>query len=353
MRQRFTFAAGALAAVVCFFLSPARGAGLMVSDTGNLLDIEQHDVRVTINNGIAVTRVTQVFRNAEPQTVEALYTFPVPANASVAGFTMWINGREMIGEAVEKRAAREIYAHAKSENHSPGILEQSDYRTFELRIFPIPANGTQKIQVTYYQEIDGDGQWTTYVYPLASNARQIVNSRVSKSFSLTADIKSMSTIAEVRSASHPATMQSTRFAPTYARATISAASASLDRDVVLTFRTENTETGARLLASTPAGSDGFFCLMLNAGPELQPADVGMDYVFLLDISGSMRDDDKIGQSRGTLGALVEMLGKSDRFDVMAFNTDSTAAFGQLNDADDSHKAAAAEFLNSRRARGGT
>jgi hypothetical protein len=41
--------------------------------------------------------------------VEALYTFPVPKGASVANFSMWINGREMLGEVVEKERARQIY----------------------------------------------------------------------------------------------------------------------------------------------------------------------------------------------------------------------------------------------------
>ena len=54
----------------------------------------------------------------------------------------------------------------------------------------------QKIQITYYQELDSDEDWTTYIYPLASNARQVVNSRVSGPFSLTIDVKSAEPIAE-------------------------------------------------------------------------------------------------------------------------------------------------------------
>jgi Ca-activated chloride channel family protein len=63
-----------------------RAAGLLIADGGfgGTLKIVEHDVRVTINNGIAVTEVTQVFRNTEDRQVEALYVFPVPKNASVA-----------------------------------------------------------------------------------------------------------------------------------------------------------------------------------------------------------------------------------------------------------------------------
>jgi len=160
----------------------ANAAGLLMSDDGALLTIEEHTVHVTINNGIAVTQVTQVFRNHENRVVEGLYSFPVPARASVAGFTMWIDGKEMIGEVLEKQAAREIYNSYKSQKQDPGLLEQSDYRTFDLRVFPINPISRQKIQITYYQELDSDEDWMTYVYPLASNARHVVNSRVSGPF---------------------------------------------------------------------------------------------------------------------------------------------------------------------------
>src|SRR5258706_851841 len=102
----------ALAGLIAFasLLAPrAHAAGLLVADGGGLLSIEEHTVHVTVNNGIAVTQVTQVFRNHENRVVEGLYSFPVPARASVAGFSMWIDGQEMIGEVLEKQAAREIY----------------------------------------------------------------------------------------------------------------------------------------------------------------------------------------------------------------------------------------------------
>ncbi len=58
-----------------------------------MLKIEKHNVRVTINNGVALTEVTQVFRNTEKRQVEALYMSPVPKGASVANFSMWLGGR--------------------------------------------------------------------------------------------------------------------------------------------------------------------------------------------------------------------------------------------------------------------
>ena len=95
-----------LCAFACCFASPphASAAGLLVAEGGfgGVLEIKEQDVRVTINNSIAVTQIDQVFLNTENRQVEALYTFPVPREASVSNFSMWIGGKEMIGEVVEK-----------------------------------------------------------------------------------------------------------------------------------------------------------------------------------------------------------------------------------------------------------
>src|SRR4030095_10012506 len=102
------------AAVLCH-AAPSKAAGLLVADggLGGTLEVKEHNVDVTINNGVAVTKVTEIFQNMEQRQVEALYTFQVPKGASVANFSMWINGKEMAGEVLEKKKAREIYESYK------------------------------------------------------------------------------------------------------------------------------------------------------------------------------------------------------------------------------------------------
>lgn len=58
--------------------SNARAAGLLIEDGGfgGVLEIQEHDVHVLINNGVAVTRIDQVSGNTENRQVEALYLFP-------------------------------------------------------------------------------------------------------------------------------------------------------------------------------------------------------------------------------------------------------------------------------------
>jgi Ca-activated chloride channel family protein len=79
----------------------------------------------------------------------------------------------------------------------------------------------------------------------------------------------------------------------------------------------------------------------------------MDYVFVLDISGSMNDDGKLNVSRNSLSAFINALEPKDRFEVMTFNVEPHSLFRKLVDASPETKKSGAEFLNSQQARGGT
>jgi Ca-activated chloride channel family protein len=79
----------------------------------------------------------------------------------------------------------------------------------------------------------------------------------------------------------------------------------------------------------------------------------MDYVFVLDVSGSMEDEGKLKQSQKSLASFIRALGPDDRFEVMAFNNQPHPLFGHLQAAGDETKTKAVDFLESQPARGGT
>ena len=333
----------------------AHAAGLLIADGGfgGTLEITEHDVQVTINNGIAVTQVNQVFLNKENRQVEALYTFPVPKGASVSNFSMWIGGKEMIGEVLEKKRAREIYNSYKQRRRDPGLLEQTDYKTFEMRIFPIAAKAEQRVQITYYQELDFDHDWATYVYPLATNTRTGIDNRVKGRFSVSANIKSTIPISAVQSPSHADGFVMVDHTKNYHEASLENRDGDLARDVVLAFQVTRPVTGMDLLTSKTDGEDGFFTLTLTAGKELEKIQTGADYVFILDISGSMATDGKLGTSVNSLEAFIKNLSPDDRFEVITFNKRPSTLFNQLVDAEQESITKAVSFLNSQEARGGT
>ena len=346
-------AAFALAVVIA--PSTLRAAGLLIADggLGGVLEIKEHTVQVTINNGIAVTKVTQVFHNTEKRQVEALYTFPVPRGASVANFSMWINGKEMVGEVLEKQRAREIYNSYKQMRRDPGLLEQTDYRTFEMRIFPIPPDADQKVEISYYQELNFDNDTATYVYPLATATRKGIDTHTAGKFAIGFDIKSAVPITELDSPSHGAAFAVAKHSENYWQANLEATGGSLARDMVVSCRVARPSTGMDLITSRREGEDGFFCLTLTAGQDVAEKQESMDYVFVVDVSGSMADDGKLLVSKDSVAAFLNELGDADRFEVMTFNIKPYLAFSQLQPATAENKKRANEYLAGQQARGGT
>ena len=59
------------------------------------LAIKYHRVTVTIDNQIATTHVDQVFLNDSAIDLEGLYIFPLPADAAVSDFAMWVDGKRL------------------------------------------------------------------------------------------------------------------------------------------------------------------------------------------------------------------------------------------------------------------
>lgn len=342
------------AATICS-PEPAEGSGLLIADGGfgGVLEIKEHDVSVTINNGIAVTEVHQVFRNTEQRIVEALYTFPVPNGASVSNFSMIINGQEMTGEVVEKKRAREIYESYKVTKRDPGLLEQVDFKSFELRVFPIAPGAEQDIKVTYCQQLEFDHDNATYVYPLATTTRTNIDQTTKGRFSFTLDVKSEIPLVGVSSPSHGEDFVISSHTNKYSRASLEVKEGDLSKDVVIHLDTERPRTGVDLITSKQTGEDGYFMLTMTAGKELEEYGAGMDYVFVVDISGSMANDGKLGLSRRIVDAFVGALGTEDRFEVMTFNTMPNTQFEKLSDVTPETKVLASQFLESQRAKGGT
>src|SRR5262245_64471688 len=104
---------------------PAQAQGLLIPTEKKLppLALLNHQVKVAIDDQVAVTRVEQTFRNHTDRQLEATYVFPVPKGASVNRFTMWVGDKEVKGELVEAAQARAIYTSIVRRTQDPGLLE--------------------------------------------------------------------------------------------------------------------------------------------------------------------------------------------------------------------------------------
>ncbi|HET6879337.1 MAG TPA: VIT domain-containing protein [Pirellulales bacterium] len=356
MRRSGKGACCALAALTmlcgAFTANKARAAGLLTPvGTQQSLEIESQKVDVRINNGVAVTTVTQVFRNSAAQPLEALYTFPVPREASVSNFSMWINGKEVIGEVLERQQARQIYQQVtRVERKDPGLLEQVDFKTFEMRVFPVPARGTQQVQITYYQPVDYDSGYGTYVYPLEMEEAA---GKTTGELSLLVDVKSAIPLKRTWSPSHGEALVTAEMGPGRYRAGIEQAQGDLGRDFVLVYELERERMGLDLVTSRTAGEDGYFMLLVTPGAAFDEPRKQVNVTYVLDVSGSMNAAGKLDVARQAALEGLKAMREGDTFNIIAFNIAPTALAAQPLPVNEENRQRALDFLGALEGRGGT
>ena len=122
------------------------------------LTVGYHHVTVDIRDQIARTVIEESFVNRTDAVLEGVFYFPLPQDASISGFGMWIGDQLVEADVVEKQRAREIYETILREKRDPGLLEWSGGNIFKARVYPIPAHAEKRIKITYTQVLPLHGQ---------------------------------------------------------------------------------------------------------------------------------------------------------------------------------------------------
>ena len=132
------------------------------------LTVGYHKVTVDVRDQIARTTIEESFVNHTNVQLEGTFFFPLPQDASIAGFGMWIGDRLVEADIVEKQRAREIYEEILREKRDPGLLEWSGGNIFKARVFPILPQSEKRITITYTQVLPMRGNAYRYQYALQS-----------------------------------------------------------------------------------------------------------------------------------------------------------------------------------------
>lgn len=316
--------------VIWFFsaVASSHGAGLMKPKDSGLpdLQIEDHKVKVTINNGFAITEVDQIFYNPNLQDLDAIYTFPLPKNASLSELSLWINEKEVMGEVVEKEEGRKIVAQEKKAGRETALAEQRDYYAFDVLVSPVKANDRARVRLVYLQPLEIDGGIGRYVYPLEEGKideemhvfweRQ---TKVKKTFAFEAALHSSYPVDDVRVKGFSNAVV-TQDNPNRWMVQISAeeGGAALDKDLVVYYRlAEDQPARVDLLPYRADTGPGTYMLVITPGADLKQVVEGSDWIFVLDISGSMSD--KISTAADALSRALGEMRPKDRFRVFTFS----------------------------------
>jgi Ca-activated chloride channel homolog len=326
----------------------AAGTLTPVSSADAPMAIREHTVDVVIDNGFARTEVNQVFFNPNDKTLEAIYGFPVPASASLSEITIWNGERELNGEVIEAAAAKRVYQEERDAGNDAALGEcactkpkdEVEYASYKFSVANVQAQSEVKIRFVYYQPLKIDTGIGRYVYPLAdggtdesANSFWTRNPKVEQRFAVNVELKSGWPVDEVRVPGAEAEAKVNKLAEGHYKVALDRTSGDLSKDFVFYYRLADDLPGrVELLAYKPTASDpGTFMLTVTPGIDLAPITAGGDYIFVLDVSGSMSG--KLHTLAAGVQKTLGVMKPGDRFRIIAFSDSArelTSGFVPIN-----------------------
>ncbi|KAJ7041159.1 von Willebrand factor type A domain-containing protein [Mycena alexandri] len=299
----------------------------------------------------AQVKLIQTFGNDATFPIEAKYSFPIPARASICSFVMIKqDGTRVAGLVQEKQAARETYNTAVAQGQQASLMEEQTADVFEVSVGNIPPNEEVQIELVYATELseDEENDSIRFHLPVHIGSRYgqgpqttpstfrrtafISSSSPTPFLNVSISVEAIAPIAKIGSPSHTV---STELGPdpklpnfkelpfsNYARVSLSSDSA-LEKDFVLTVKSAGLDT-PRCVAELHPTNDTV-ALGLTLVPRFKLPEVSrQEFVFMVDRSGSMGGK-RIEAAKKALVVMLRALPHQDSlFQIVSFGTRTTS-----------------------------
>lgn len=334
------------------------------------LPLKSTQVDVKIAGVIAEVRVTQRYRNEGALPIEARYVFPASTRAAVTALTMRIGERVVAAQIREKQAARREYEGARREGRSASLLEQHRPNVFQMSIANVMPGDEIAVELRYAETVVPTDGIYRFVYPTVVGpryngaaggeghasegwiAQPTLRAGVTPkaAFGMNLEIDGPVPVQELRSPSHRLEVASGD--EQRLKAMLAAAVEHADRDVVLEYRLAGREIASGVLLHEGAEESFFLALIEPPARVPEAAIVPRDYVFVLDVSGSMHGF-PIETAKTLLRGMVGNLRPTDTFNIIPFAGGHSKLAPQSLPASRENVDAAIRFINAQRGSGST
>ncbi|MES2821198.1 MAG: VIT domain-containing protein [Pseudomonadota bacterium] len=341
------------------------------SDPGtDRLPLKATRVEARILGVLADVVVTQHYRNEGTQPIEARYVFPASTRAAVYGLQVRIGERLLSARIREKQQAKREYEQAKGAGKTAALLEQQRENVFQMNVANILPGDEVAVELRYTELLlPTDGVYR-FVYPTVVGPRYngapatgsgttepwistpytAVGEAGGPAFDLQVHLATPTPVQKVRSPSHELAVEGDG-RQTQVRLQADDKRQD-DRDFILDYQLAGPGIQSGLLLSK--GTEENFFLALVAPPEAVPSTliVPREYVFVVDISGSMHGF-PLDTAKGLLKQLLGRLRPGDRFNVLLFSGSSSLLAKDAQPATPANIQQALGMLDTEMGMGGT
>lgn len=323
--------------------------------TGELSPLRHTDVQGAVTGSLARVDVTQEFVNNSPDTIEAVYTFPLPRLAAVDQMTMTIGDRIIQAEIHRRADAQRLFDDARREGRTAALLEQQRPNVFTQSVTNIAPGATVSVRLSYVETLQYDEGSYEFSFPMTVGPRYKDGglnpkyappaTRAGHDLSLRLTLDAGVPIRNIRSASHEI-VTSGNVVQFKQSAVVP------NKDFVLRYQVAGPALQDAILTHR-ATRGGFFSLILQPPARVTQEDVTpKELIFVLDTSGSMSGF-PIGKAKEAMRMALAGLYSRDTFNLITFAGDTHVLFPQPVAATPENLRAARTFLDGHYGGGGT
>lgn len=326
--------------------------GLFAQGTETPLALQGVEVSARITGFLVETQLTQHYRNDGSSNLELAYTFPLPVDAVLLGFTVQIGERTLTGEVIPRSQAEADYEEAIAQGHSAFRLQQLRPGLYSAALGNVMAGEAVAITVTYAETLAWNGNCLRYRLPTTIAPRygepsgmepwQRPETSLQAAYTLKLELHIAGALAHssVRCPSHAISFQphadslEVKLAP----------GASMDRDFILELERNPEATPLPSLGVSASARDTHIA-MLTLLPPLQQSGQPRDVVLILDCSGSMQGD-SLELAKAGIRLALDSMQASDRFGLIAFGSHAIGFDRQLQPANRKNLGLAHKWVES-------
>lgn len=331
-------------------------------------------VRVNIEEQHAFVTVLQLYENLTDTDIEGKYVFALPSGATITDFAIWEDGVRVPAVVMERHEASRTYEKLTASKIDPGLAEagteEGEQGAFVVRVYPIPAHGVKRIELSYEQTIEVTGLSSAFTFPLhpASNIEQSAE-EFQVEFSLTSSIPVVDFICNSKTMNFEKGVGSDEV-HSFIRV-FRASNFSFSEDVSFTWRIREEENRLDVWTYRDAETStfnvtvgggreyrdeaGYFLARLVLASQkvdevssLQQRDI----IVALDTSLSMKGF-KLESAFNAVSYFLENLNKGDRFSVVMFNDEVTVWQKKPVEASSQNIQSALSFIRQNYLQSGT
>lgn len=322
-------------------------------------------VDIVVDNGHATVSIQEIFHNKTDLVQEGTYSLVLPGDAAISDFAVWDGVVRIPGVILERKRAGELYEEIRNQAIDPGLLQSDEVSesnaeggmkytaAFTAKIAPIPLQGYKRIELQYRQTIPVEQLASAFVLPLKPTTYA---PETAERFSVTIHVGDPHTLSDFRIDSKTYPLKITRQNAHTVEASFAGTNVRLGEDISFNYRLRNeAKPVVQAYRDAASGDPGYFeasAILQDSKQAETAAHAPKTVVVLFDTSLSMQWE-KLERSFQSLEAILRGLSPADKFNVLVFNSDVSAANAGVVAATPDAVAKALDFVRASPLRGGT